>query len=587
MINNISKLFQIIYKNDDDLQMEDPSNTSYENCFMCDFDLGDSSQFTRDKVCPQCQFHYTMTAKQRIDSLVDINSFNETNKSLTSVDPLSFVSNSSYKDDILKDQERTGLSEAVVTGNCTISGFECNLIVLDFGFMGGSMGSVVGEKIALTFEESAQKKIPVICIVTSGGSRIQEGTFSLMQMAKVTTAFNKLNSNGVPYITILANPTTGQSYASFANLSDIILAEPNAIVGYNPIATMADTKNSDDGIDIPHTSESHLNHGMIDAIVHRKELKDTLSALLELFKQEFKINKVTKSKLTASYQSDIPAWKSVELSRHPQRPKASDLMSRILDNFIELHGDRTFGDDPAIISGIGQLNGQTIAIIGQERLDDETRIMPEGFRKSQRTLLLAKKFNLPVITLIDTPGVNLSFESEHRGIGNSIAKTMSLMADIDVPTISIIIGEGGSSAALSLAVSDKSLMLKNAIYSPLSPEEASELIYKDKDKKKETAASLKLTSLDCKNLGIIDSIINEPHEGAHKNHYETVRMIKRSVVHDLSDLQNKSMRSIKRSRYKKFREIGEYTTNFKASINREATNLKDTVTDKMKRILDS
>jgi acetyl-CoA carboxylase carboxyl transferase subunit beta len=585
MINNISNLFQIIYKNarPEEIATEEPN--TYENCFMCDFELFESTQFTKNRVCPKCNFHYTMSAKQRIESLIDINSFKETNKSLTSVDPLTFVSNSSYKDSIIKDQKRTGLAEAIMTGHCTISGFECNLIALDFGFMGGSMGSVVGEKISLTFEDSAQKKIPVICIVTSGGSRIQEGTLSLMQMAKVTTASNKLTNSGVPHITVLANPTTGQSYASFANLADIILAEPQAILGYNPIETMSEA-NTDKNMNIPHTSESHLKHGMIDAIVHRKDLKDVLSALLELFGKEFKINKISKSKLIESHQTYTPAWKSVELSRHPKRPKSSDLMSRMLDNFIELHGDRSFSDDPTIISGIGQLNGQTIAIIGQERIS-ETRIMPEGFRKAQRTLLLAKKFKLPVITLIDTPGVNLSFESEHRGIGNSIAKTMSLMSDIDVPTISIIIGEGGSAAALSLGISDKSLMLKNAIYSPISPEEASELLYKDKDKKEKVADDLKLTSLDCKNLGIIDSIINEPDEGAHKNHYETVRMIKRSIVHELSYLQGKSIRSIKKSRYKKFRDIGQYTTNLKASINREATNLKDTVTDKMKQILDS
>lgn len=585
MINNISNLFQIIYKNAKLEQVDDTNTLMYEHCFVCDFELENSKSFTKDKICPQCNFHYSMTAKQRIEALVDTNSFRETNKSLTSADPLSFVSSSSYKEDIIKDQKRTGLSEAIVTGQCTISGFECNLIVLDFGFMGGSMGSVVGEKIALTFEDSAQKKLPIISIVTSGGSRIQEGTLSLMQMAKVTIASNKLNDNGVPYISILANPTTGQSYASFANLADIILAEPQAILGYNPIETMS--KNGpNEQMDIAHTAESHLEHGMIDAIVSRKELKDILSTLLELFKQEFKINRITKSKFIESYQSDMPAWKSVELSRHPKRPKASDLMARILDNFIELHGDRSFSDDSTIISGIGQLNGQTIAIIGQER-SNEMRIMPEGFRKAQRTLLLAKKFELPVITLIDTPGVNLSFESEHRGIGNSIASTMSLMADLDVPTISIIIGEGGSAAALSLGISDRSLMLKNAIYSPISPEEASELIYQDENKIKEAASSLKLTSLDCKNLGIIDSIINEPDEGAHINHYETVRMIKRSVVHELSDLQNKSTRSIRRSRYKKFRDIGDYTTNLKAAINREASNLKGSVTDKMKKIIDS
>jgi len=584
MINNISKIIQLLSKNVAPDETQDTPELTHQYCFMCDVDLEHSESFIKNRICPKCQFHYSMTAKQRIEALVDTNSFKETNPSLTSVDPLSFVSNSSYKEDIIKEQKRTGLTEAIITGHCAISGFECNLIVLDFGFMGGSMGSVVGEKIALTFEDSVQSKLPVICIVTSGGSRIHEGTLSLMQMAKVTIAYNKLNSIGVPYITILANPTTGHSYASFASLADIILAEPKAILGYNPIETMS-AMNSNNKSPTPHTSESHLTHGMIDSIVSRKELKNILSILLELFKQEFKINRVNKSKHTSSGQVNNLAWQSVKLSRHPERPKSSDLMSRILDNLIELHGDRSFSDDPSIISGLGQINGQTIAIIGQERSND-IRTMPEGFRKAQRTLQLAKKFGLPLLTLIDTPGVNLSFESEHRGIGNSIAKTMSLMANLDTPTISIIIGEGGSAAALSIAVSDRVLMLENAIYSPLSPEEASELIYHDETKTKEAAENLKLTSADCKSLGIVDSIINEPAGGAHKNHHETVRIIKRSIVHELSDLQNKSVRSLKRSRYKKFRDIGEYTTNFKASVSREASNLKGTVKNKMKHLLE-
>ena len=184
------------------------------------------------------------------------------------------------------------------------------LVVLDFGFMGGSMGSVVGEKISLAFEEASKKKIPVISVITSGGARFQEGVLSLMQMSKTCIAANKLSDAGVPFISVLANPSTGQAYASFANMADIILAEPGTIMGYSPLRSIM--ANSEESIsDDSHTAESHLSHGMIDAIVDRSKLREIISVLLDLFQQEFKI---TQTRSDSNYEiASIPkqAWHSV------------------------------------------------------------------------------------------------------------------------------------------------------------------------------------------------------------------------------------------------------------------------------------
>ena len=554
-----------------------------EECFLCESTLTDSDMYQKYKVCHTCRFHYSMTARERVESLADLGTFKESNRWLTSIDPLSFKTRTSYKKSLFDDQARTGLTEAVITGSCTIDGLSCILIALDFGFMGGSMGSVVGEKISLAFENAAKRKIPVITIITSGGSRIQEGILSLMQMAKTVLASNQLQQKGIPHISVLANPSTGQAYASFANMADIIISEPGAIVGVNPIRSISgdDQKETES----THTSESHLSHGTLDAVTDRTKLKGVISVLLDLFNKEFTIKRTSSGQITYPTAQPTEAWHSVQIARHNSRPTSMDYMARIMDNFVELHGDRVYGDDPSIVCGLGQIGGQTVVVIGQQRdqtLDstDEgsnARTMPEGFRKAQRALRIAEKFELPVITLVDTPGANLSSEAEERGLGHAIASTLALISSLTVPTISTIIGEGGSSGALALGIADRVIMLENAIYSAVSPEEAAELIYQDEEKAEEVVGSLRLTARDCMEMEIVDQVVPEPSQGAHRDHHEASRLLKRALLQNLADLQTVSKRKRLNARTKKFRNMGEYSSRLKSTITREVNTLRGTI----------
>lgn len=564
-----------------------------EECFLCESTLTDSDMYQKYKVCHTCRFHYSMTARERVESLADLGTFKESNRWLTSIDPLSFKTRTSYKKSIFDDQARTGLTEAVITGSCTIDGLSCILIALDFGFMGGSMGSVVGEKISLAFENAAKRKIPVITIITSGGSRIQEGILSLMQMAKTVLASNQLQQKGIPHISVLANPSTGQAYASFANMADIIISEPGAIVGVNPIRSISgdDQKETES----THTSESHLSHGTLDAVTDRTKLKGVISVLLDLFNKEFTIKRTSSGQITYPTAQPTEAWHSVQIARHNSRPTSMDYMARIMDNFVELHGDRVYGDDPSIVCGLGQIGGQTVVVIGQQRdqtLDstDEgsnARTMPEGFRKAQRALRIAEKFELPVITLVDTPGANLSSEAEERGLGHAIASTLALISSLTVPTISTIIGEGGSSGALALGIADRVIMLENAIYSAVSPEEAAELIYQDEEKAEEVVGSLRLTARDCMEMEIVDQVVPEPSQGAHRDHHEASRLLKRALLQNLADLQTVSKRKRLNARTKKFRNMGEYSSRLKSTITREVNTLRGTILKRTKEISDN
>ena len=564
-----------------------------EECFLCESTLTDSDMYQKYKVCHTCRFHYSMTARERVESLADLGTFKESNRWLTSIDPLSFKTRTSYKKSIFDDQARTGLTEAVITGSCTIDGLSCILIALDFGFMGGSMGSVVGEKISLAFENAAKRKIPVITIITSGGSRIQEGILSLMQMAKTVLASNQLQQKGIPHISVLANPSTGQAYASFANMADIIISEPGAVVGVNPIRSISgdDQKETES----THTSESHLSHGTLDAVTDRTKLKGVISVLLDLFNKEFTIKRTSSGQITYPTAQPTEAWHSVQIARHNSRPTSMDYMARIMDNFVELHGDRVYGDDPSIVCGLGQIGGQTVVVIGQQRdqtLDsiDEgsnARTMPEGFRKAQRALRIAEKFELPVITLVDTPGANLSSEAEERGLGHAIASTLALISSLTVPTISTIIGEGGSSGALALGIADRVIMLENAIYSAVSPEEAAELIYQDEEKAEEVVGSLRLTARDCMEMEIVDQVVPEPSQGAHRDHHEASRLLKRALLQNLADLQTVSKRKRLNARTKKFRNMGEYSSRLKSTITREVNTLRGTILKRTKEIGDN
>ena len=586
MVRNIADMLSSVMSRTD----PDEETVVREICLVCDESLVDSELYQRHNVCPRCRFHYSFTARERIDALADPGSFKEINRTVTSLDPLSFSSRTSYRQNVFRDQRRTGLTEAAVTGTCSIGGTTAVLIVLDFGFMGGTMGCVVGEKVALAFEYATRRKQPVVAVVTSGGVRIQEGVLSLMQMAKTAMAANRLAEAGLPFISVLANPSTGHAYASFANLADIIVAEPGAIVG---LSSMRAVKNSADepGPADSHSAESRLQHGMIDAVVDRTQSKDTISALLDMLTSKYHLTRRDKKEgyVQPPRAASLTAWEAVNLARHPERPTGVHYVSQMVTNFVELHGDRVFGDDEALVWGLGQIGGQTIVVIGQERGDPDDaqqggRISPEGFRESQRAVRLAAKFDLPIITLIDTPGPHISADAEARGLGSAIAVAMAELAGVEVPSIAVIIGEGGSEGALPLAVVDRVLMLENAIYSVISPEDAAALMYQDAARADEAAESLKLTAHDCFELGIVDLIVQEPAGGAHANPTEAARHLRRVLLQELSVLQAGSRKRLLRSRYKKFRNMGEYSSHFRTAITREVNSLRGIVSTRVRQM---
>jgi acetyl-CoA carboxylase carboxyl transferase subunit beta len=395
-----------------------------------------------------------------------------------------------------------------------------------------------------------------------------------MQMAKTVTAANRLREKGVPFVVVLANPSTGQAYASFANLADVILAEPGALIGLSPLRTLREVSQKPLPLDA-HTAEAHLAHGLLDNVIDREALRPRLAALLKILTHQKMGKGIPKELLRTRLElpQELEAWEAVAIARRADRPSAMDYMRSMLEPFIELHGDRLNSDDRSIVGGIGLLCGEPVAIIGQQRRPpvngERYHIYPDGLRKAQRLIQLASRFRLPLITLIDTQGADPGLESEEQGIGNAIANTLSLMADAPIPIISVITGEGGSEGALALGLSDRNLMQQYAIYSPISLTRNLGGPYPDYMLDREAAEALMLRAQDCLELGIIDAVVPEPEGGSHTNLKEAASTLQIAIVKHLFEMSRVSQGKLLKRRYRKFRQMGELSDYSQEAMNRE------------------
>lgn len=296
-----------------------------------------------------------------------------------------------------------------------------------------------------------------------------------------------------------------------------------------------------------------------------EELKKNLAEHPEL---EDELKNLTEKLLSLKIRiyRNLDPWQKVQISRHDERPRFSNYLDTLFNDFIELHGDRKFGDDPAIIGGFGSIGGKKVVVVGHEKGHDIKRRVkhnfglahPEGFRKAARIFELAEKFHLPIITFIDTPGAYPGVEAEERGQAAAIAENLALLSDLRTPIVSVNIGEGGSGGALAIGVSDRFYMLENSYYSVITPEGCASILWKDGKKTREAAENLKLTADDLKALGIIDLIIPEPLGGAHHDTKETIKNVGEFLLDALNELVKIPLDQLIETRYEKLANIGEY-----------------------------
>ena len=481
--------------------------------------------------CPRCGGYFRVHARRRVELLADKGSFMELDAHMPVADPLDFPG---YEEKLEAMREKTGLDEAVLTGTCTIDGERAVLCVMDNRFIMSSMGYVVGEKLCRAIEHADAEELPVIIYCASGGARMQEGIVSLMQMAKTSAAIRRHQEKGLLYISVLTNPTMGGVTASFAMLGDVIIAEPRALIGFAGPRVIEQTI----GEKLPEgfqRSEFLLEHGFVDLIAGREEQKSLLSRLIRFHdmrsgRKHFlktagqKPVSLTHSRIGVQ-RPEVPgqersAWDRVRISRAQDRPRAMDYIDAIFDDFTELHGDRAYGDDPAIVGGLAFFHGLPVTVIAEQKGRDTKDNLkrnfgmpkPEGYRKALRLMKQAEAFGRPVVCFVDTPGAYPGISSEERGQGEAIARCIYELSGLRVPVLSIVISEGGSGGALALGVANEVWMMENATYSILSPEGFASIMYKDAKRAREASEIMKITAEDLYALGAVDAVIPEGEE---------------------------------------------------------------------------
>lgn len=515
-------------------------------------------------ICPKCGGYFRVHARRRIEMVTDEGSFEEWDSDLQGGNPLEYKG---YEEKLEKLQEKTGLSEAVITGKAKIDGRETAIGVCDGRFLMASMGEAVGEKIARAVERATEERLPVILFACSGGARMQEGIVSLMQMAKTSAALKHHSDAGLLYISILTDPTTGGVTASFAMLGDVILAEPKALIGFAGPRVIEQTI----GQKLPEgfqRAEFLLEHGFLDAIVERQQMKAVLSKILALHENgkgtDFNRKECAQDLVADGRKEEkLTAWQRVELSRRKDRPVGSDYIDALFTDFVEFHGDRYFADDKAIIGGVARFHGMPVTVIAQAKGRNTKENIernfgmpkPEGYRKALRLMKQAEKFARPVICLVDTPGAFCGLEAEERGQGEAIAKNIYEMSGLKVPVVSIIIGEGGSGGALAMATADEVWMLENSIYSILSPEGFASILWKDSSKAKEAAEVMKLTAENLKSQGIVERVFAEPETYTVQNMDSVIMQINEAIEEFLMRYGSMSEQELIRHRYERFRNM--------------------------------
>ena len=525
----------------------------------------------RKYICYECGGYFRVKIHNRIRMVADPHTFEPWFSDTPVRNPLDFQG---YEEKLAQAREKTGLDEAVTVGRCKVFGESIMLGICDSRFLMASMGQAVGEKITSAIERATEEGLPVFLFCCSGGARMQEGIISLMQMAKTSAAIQRHGQAGLLYATVLTDPTTGGVTASFAMLGDVIMAEPGALIGFAGPRVIRQTI----GQELPEgfqTAEFLVEHGIIDGVVKREDLKKTIYFLVKAHQcregqyaeflpgTDFHFVPSEILREQAAKGSPKDAWDKVKAVRKMERPQACDYMEYIFDQFVEAHGDRAFRDDPAIIGGIGFLAGQPVTVIAEHKGRDIKYCqrcnfgmpMPEGYRKALRLMKQAEKFNRPIISFVNTSGAFCGIEAEERGQGEAIARCLLEMSSLKVPVLSIVIGEGGSGGALATAVGNEVWMLENATYSILSPEGFASILWKDSSRAREASEIMHITAQDLKKLGVVEKIIPE-FGGADKSTAEAIGGCLKEQIRDfLERFQGMTGEQIAAHRYERFRNF--------------------------------
>ena len=526
-------------------------------------------------VCHECGHHHPMSADDRVATLTDSGSFVPTDVSVVAADALGFTDSKPYPDRLAKARAVTGLDDAVLAGTARIGGRPVAIATMDFRFMGGSLGNAVGEVITLTAETALHRRIPFIVVTASGGARMQEGVLALLQMAKVSQAIAALKETGLLTVSVVTDPTYGGVAASFATNCDVVVIEQGARMGFAGPRVIEQTIRQKLPADFQ-TADFLLAHGQVDAVQPRAALAGWLARLLAATGGGAATVGPVPARTPRQRALDTmvitdpsrlgvaDAWQVVGAARGTGRPATLDYLAGAFTGFIELHGDRTGMDCPSVVAGFALLDGEPVAVIGQQKGHNTKELvarnfgmpMPGGYRKALRIMRLAAALGVPVITIVDTPGAFPGMDAEANGQAGAIADNILGMFRLRTPVVTVVTGEGGSGGALALAVADRVLMLERSTYSVISPEGCSAILWGDAASAPAAARALRITARELLAMGLIDGVLPEPADGAAADPEAMVARFGQAVARVIAELRGADGDALVRERRQRFRSVG-------------------------------
>ncbi|MFE5846449.1 carboxyl transferase domain-containing protein [Streptomyces niveus] len=406
-----------------------------------------------------------------------------------------------YDESRARAARRTGEDESVVCGTARVGATETVLISFEFGFLGGSLGERTGDRLEAAYTLARERRLPVVSLIATGGSRMQEGMRALLQLQRVARQSALTRAAGLPQIAVVRDPTTGGGWATLGAGADVVLALPGAQIGF-----AGSRVRPPDADPYAYTAEAQLTAGHIDAVVRPEALRDTVDHWLTLLTGGPGGPAVTAVDPPAALgHAEPPAtgWDAVRLARDPERPRAEAYLDAYFTSREAVYGDRCGGVDPGTLCGFGVHDGRTVAYAAQ----CGTATLPAGYRTAARLIRLADRLGLPVLTLVDTPGAANDPEAERAGAGAAIADLFAAVATARVPVTSLLIGEGGSGGALALAAPGNTWATPDSYFSVIAPEPATAILKRPPEETRTTAAQLKLRPQDLLSLGVIRGIV--------------------------------------------------------------------------------
>lgn len=574
------------------------------------------------RVCPECGLHSPLGVHARMEQLADPGSVELLGLPRDIVpDVLNFVDTVPYAQRLAQAQARTGLESAVLCARLAIEGVPLVVAAMDFGFMGGSLGALAGSAVSGAARVALADGLPLLAVTASGGARMQEGAISLMQMAKTSAAWAELDEAGLLTVSLITDPTYGGVAASFATLSDVIVAESGARLGFAGRRVIEQTIRQK----LPRefqTVEFLRERGFVDLVVPRQALRTELARLLRVGGAAERARGAGAGRPAAVAHHVVPAgpssmraldqtadhsadrtadhtadhaphraadpapdpapnpvvrdpgllpetepWQQVRTARDLSRPTTLDYLALAFEDFVELRGDRAGGDCAAMVAGLARLDGRPVAVVGHQKGHTPAELAernfgmpnPAGYRKAARVMRLAAKLGLPVVTLVDTPGAYPGASAEEQGQASAIAENLRLMASLPVPVVSVVTGEGGSGGALGIAVANRVLIWEHAVYSVISPEGCASILWNDPALAPRAAVALGLSSRDLLRLSVVDGVLPEPDGGTGADPAAAAQRLRGALLAALAELGGMDGAELVRDRRARFARYGDPT----------------------------